>query len=146
MPSSIPTTTHGKNLDCMMKMHGLADSTIDEEPIASMKAKCNKKSKTKSVTINNLPPNKDIAGTATALMNNQSVSKNTSVDNVGGSANVSATTHGTDLNNNGIANALSTTVASTADSLGVSATVTAATANATVPSDAANVKLQKKGK
>jgi hypothetical protein len=78
--------------------------------------------------------------------NNQSVSKNMSLDNVAGSANHAATTHSTILNNNGIATTLSTTVASTADSLGVSATVTAATANATVPSDAANVKLQKKGK
>jgi hypothetical protein len=129
-------------------MHGLVDPTTDKEPIASMKAKCKKKNKTKtkSVTVNNLPPNKDITGTSTALTNNQSVSKNTSVDNVGGGADVSATTHGTNLNNNGITNALFTTFASTTDSLGVSATVTAATTDATIPGDAANVKLQKKGK
>jgi hypothetical protein len=148
MPSPIPTTTRGKNLDRLIKMHGLANSTTDEEPIASMKANRKKKikMKTKSVRINNLPPNKDITGTSTASTNNQSVSKNTSVDNVGGIAHVSATTHGTNLNNNGIANALSITVASTSNSLGVSATVTAATANATIPGDAANVKLPKKGR
>jgi hypothetical protein len=43
------------------------------------------------------------------------------------------------LNNNGIATALSTIVASTADSLGVSATITATTADASVTGDAANV-------
>ncbi len=83
---------------------------------------------------------------STSSINNQSVSKNTSLDNVGGGANVFATTHGTNLNNNGITNAHSSTVTSTADSLGVSATVTAATADATVPGDTANVKLPKKGK
>jgi hypothetical protein len=62
-----------------------------------------------------------------------------SLDDVAGAADHAATTHGTILKDNGIATALSTTVASTADSLGVSATVTAATANATVPGDAANV-------
>jgi hypothetical protein len=72
--------------------------------------------------------------------------KKTSVDNVGGGADMSTTTHGTNLNNNGIANVLPTTVAITASSLGVSATVTAATADATVPGDVATVKLQKKGK
>jgi hypothetical protein len=101
--------------------------------------------KTKSVTINNLPLKEDIACTPTALTNNQSVSKNMSVDNVGGDANLSTTTHGTNLNNNGIATALSTTVPFSANSLGVSATVTAPTANATVPGDAANVKSPKKG-
>ena len=66
--------------------------------------------KIKSVTINNLPPNEDIAGTPNASINNQGASKNT-LDNVGGGADLSATTHGTNLNNNGIANTLSTTVA-----------------------------------
>jgi hypothetical protein len=65
MPLPIPTTTRGKNLDCLIKMCGLGDSTSDEEPIASMKSKRKKKNntKTKSVRINNLPLNKDIAGT-----------------------------------------------------------------------------------
>jgi hypothetical protein len=90
--------------------------------------------------------NKDIMCTATASTDNQSIFKNTSVDNVGGGADLSAITHGTNLNNNGIATTLSTTVASTANSLGVSATVTAATANASIPGDAANVKLPKKRK
>jgi hypothetical protein len=101
------------------------------------------KTKTKSVVINNLPPNEDITGTPNASMNNQSVTKNMSLDNVGGGADLSATTHGTILNNNGIATALSTTVASNTNSLGVSTTITAATANATVPGDAANVKSPK---
>jgi hypothetical protein len=58
-------------------MHGSTDSTSDEEPIASMKPKHNKKCKmkTKSVTINNLPSNEAIAGTSTASTNNQSASK-----------------------------------------------------------------------
>jgi hypothetical protein len=105
-----------------------------------------KKMKNKSVNINNLPPNKDIAGMPNASTNNQNVSKNTSLDNVGGGADLSATTHGTNLNNNGIYTALYTTVASTADSLGVSASVTAATTNATVSGDVANVKSPKKRK
>jgi hypothetical protein len=65
-------------------MCGLADSTRDEEPIALRKSKRkkNKKTKIKSVTINNLPPNEDIAGMPNALANNESVSKNTSLDNV----------------------------------------------------------------
>jgi hypothetical protein len=88
----------------------------------------------------------DIAGTPNALTNNQSVSKNTSLDNVGGGADLSATTDGTILNNNGIATALSTTVAIPPDSLGVSTTITAATTNATIPSDAENVKLPKNRK
>ncbi len=96
--------------------------------------------------MNNLSPNKDIAGTPNASTNNQSVSKKTSLDNVARNADLSATTDGTILNDNGIATALSTTVASTADSLGVAATVTAATADATVPGDSANEKSQKKGK
>jgi hypothetical protein len=100
--------------------------------------------KTKSVTINNLPLNKDFAGMPNAPTNNQNVSKNTSIDNVGGGVNLSATTHGTILNNNGIATALSTTAASTANSLGVSTGITTTTTNATVPGDAANVKSQKK--
>jgi hypothetical protein len=58
------------------------------------------KMKTKSVTINNLPPNEAITCTSTALTNNQSASK----------------------------------------------TSTAATANATIPSDVANVNPPKKGK
>jgi hypothetical protein len=55
-------------------MHGSTDSTSDEEPIASMKPNCKKKTKTntKSVKINNLPPNKAIPGMSTALTNNQS--------------------------------------------------------------------------
>jgi hypothetical protein len=104
------------------------------------------KTKTKSETISKLPTNKANAGTSTALTNNQSVSKKTSVENFGGRANVSATTHGTNMKNNGIANAISTTVAITANSLGVSASVTAATTNATVPGDAANVESPKKRK
>jgi hypothetical protein len=49
----------------------------DEEPIASMKPKRKKKTiaKTKSATINNLPPNKSIVDTSTASTNNQSASK-----------------------------------------------------------------------
>jgi hypothetical protein len=129
-------------------MRGLADSTSDKEPVALRKSKHKKinKTKTKSVTINDLPPNKDIAGTPNASTNNQSVSKKASLDNVGGSADLSATTHGTILNDNSIVTALSTTVASTTNSLSGSATVTAATADATVPGDAANVKSPKKGK
>jgi hypothetical protein len=58
-------------------MHGSTDSTSDEEPIASKKPKHTKKTKTntKSVKINNFPPNKAIARTSTALTNNQSASK-----------------------------------------------------------------------
>jgi hypothetical protein len=52
------------------------------------------KTKTKSVTMINLPPNKDIAGMPNASTNNQSVSKNKSLDNVAGGADLSATTHG----------------------------------------------------
>jgi hypothetical protein len=148
MPLPIPTTTHSKNHDHFIKMVGLADSATDEEPIASMKAKRKKKikKKTKSVAINNLPLKEAIAGTSTASTNNQGVSKKTSVNNVGGNADVSTTTHGTNLNNNCFANALSTTVTITTDSLGVSATITTATTNATVSCDSANVKLPKKGK
>jgi hypothetical protein len=137
----------------MIKMCGLADSASDEEPIASRKSKRKKKTntKTKSVTMNNLLPNKDIAGMPNAnstiklkkkksSKNDQSVSKNTSLDNVAGGADHAATTHGTILNDNGIATAL------TADSLGVSATVTAATANTTISGDAANDTSPKKGK
>jgi hypothetical protein len=62
------------------------------------KRKKKTKTKTKSVTINNLPLNKAIAGTSTALTNNQSASK----------------------------------------------TSIAATANATVPGDVANVNPPKK--
>jgi hypothetical protein len=49
-------------------MCGLADSTSDEETIALSKSKCNKSTNTKIkfVTMNNLPPNKDIAGTPNA--------------------------------------------------------------------------------
>ncbi len=77
MPSPIRTTTRGKNIDRLIKMHGSTDSTSDEEPIASMKPKCKKKTKTntKSVKINNLPPNEAIAGMSIASMNNQSASK-----------------------------------------------------------------------
>ncbi len=83
-------------------MRGSIDSKSDEEPIASMKPERKKKTKTetKSVTLNNFPPNEAIAGTSTALTNNQSASK----------------------------------------------TSTAATANATVPGDVANVNFQKKRK
>jgi hypothetical protein len=83
-------------------MHGSTNSTTDEEPIVSMKPKCKKKNKTKakSVTINNLPPNKAITSTSTASTNNQSACKKS----------------------------------------------TAATANATAPSEVANVKLPKKRK
>jgi hypothetical protein len=58
-------------------MRGLTDSTLDEEPIVSMKPKCKRKTKmnTKSVKINNFPPNKAIAGTSTASTNYQSASK-----------------------------------------------------------------------
>jgi hypothetical protein len=142
MPLPLPIRTRGKNLDCLIKMHGLADSTSDEKPIALRKSKRKKKNKTKteSATINNLPPSKDLAGMPNALTINQSVSKNWSIDNLGSSADLSATTHGNILNINGIATALSTTVASTANSLGVSATVTTATANTTIPSETASVK------
>jgi hypothetical protein len=102
MPSPIRTTTRGKNIDHFIKMRGSTDSTSDEEPIASMKPKHKKKTKTntKSVKINNFPPNEAIAGMSTALTNNQSASK----------------------------------------------TSTAATANATIPGDSANVNSQKKRK
>ena len=72
MPLPIPIRTHGKNLDCLIKMRGLADSTSDEEHVASRKSKHKKKNKkkTKSVMINNLPTNKDIAGTPNASTNN----------------------------------------------------------------------------
>jgi hypothetical protein len=58
-------------------MHGSTDSTSDEEPIVSIKPKRKKKTKTKTkfVTINNHPPNEAIAGTSTALTNNQSALK-----------------------------------------------------------------------
>ncbi len=58
-------------------MHGSTDSTSDENPIASIKTQRKKKSKTKTKaeTINNLPSNEAIAGTSTALTNNQSASK-----------------------------------------------------------------------
>jgi hypothetical protein len=77
MPLPICTTTRGKNIDRLIKICGLTDSKSDEEPIASMKPKRKKKTKmnTKSVKINNLPPNKVIAGTSTASTNNQSASK-----------------------------------------------------------------------
>ncbi len=77
MPLPKCTTTRGKNIDCLIKMRGSTDSMSDEEPIASMKPKHKKKTKTntKSVKINNLPTNKAIAGTSTALTNNQSASK-----------------------------------------------------------------------
>jgi hypothetical protein len=77
MPLPIRTTTRGKNIDCLIKMRGLTDSTSDEELIASMKPKQKKKTKTKtkSVTINNLLPNKAITGTSTALTNKKSALK-----------------------------------------------------------------------
>jgi hypothetical protein len=77
MPLPIRITTRGKNIDCLIKMRGLTDSTSDEESIVSMKPKRKKntKAKTKSVTINNFPPNDAIAGTSTASTNNQSASK-----------------------------------------------------------------------
>jgi hypothetical protein len=64
MPSPICTTTRGKSIDRLIKMHGSTDSTYDEEPIASMNTQCKKKgkTKTKAVMINNLPLNKAIAG------------------------------------------------------------------------------------
>jgi hypothetical protein len=81
MPSPICTTTWGKNIDRLIKMHGSTDFTSDEEPMASMKPKCKKKTKvkTKSATINNLPPNKSIVDTSTASTNNQSASKTSTV-------------------------------------------------------------------
>ncbi len=74
---AIRKTTHGKNIDRLIKMHGSTDFTSDEEPMASMKPKRKKKTKakTKSAMINNLPPNKPIVDTSTASTNNQSASK-----------------------------------------------------------------------
>jgi hypothetical protein len=46
MPLPIPTTTKsGKNLDRLIKMFGVPDSTSDEEHIASRKSKRKKKRK-----------------------------------------------------------------------------------------------------
>jgi hypothetical protein len=72
MPLPTRTTTRGKYIDCLIKMHGSPDLTSNEEPIASRKLKQKKKTKTKtkSVMINNLPPNKANAGTSTASTNN----------------------------------------------------------------------------
>jgi hypothetical protein len=102
MPLPIRTSTRSKNIDCLIKMRGSTDFTSNEEPIVSMKPKRKKKTKgkTKSATINNLPPNKSIVDTSTASTNNQIASK----------------------------------------------TSTTATANVTVPGEAANVNLPKKRK
>jgi hypothetical protein len=77
MPLPICTSTRGKNIDCLIKMRGSTDFTSDEEPIASIQPKRKKKTKakTKSATINNLPPNKSIVDTSTTFTNNQSSSK-----------------------------------------------------------------------
>ncbi len=77
MPLPIRTTTCGKNIDCLIKMRLSTDFTSGEEPMASMKPKRKKKTKvkTKSVTIDNLPPNKSIVDMSTASTNNQSASK-----------------------------------------------------------------------
>jgi hypothetical protein len=85
MPLPIRTTTRGKNIDRLIKMHGSTDLTSDEEPIAPMKPKQKKKTKkkTKSVTINNLPPNEAIAGTSTASTNNKSASKTSTAATAG---------------------------------------------------------------
>jgi hypothetical protein len=58
-------------------MRGSTDFTSGEEPMASMKPKRKKKTKakTKSATINNLPPNKSIVDMSTASTNNQNASK-----------------------------------------------------------------------
>jgi hypothetical protein len=47
LPSNSKNLVWGsnKNLDHLIKMHGSADSTTDEQPIASMKAKHKKKKK-----------------------------------------------------------------------------------------------------
>jgi hypothetical protein len=75
-PPSIRTTTCIKNIDRLIKMCGSTYFTSDEEPMASMKPKRKKKTKakTKSATINNLPPKKSIVDMATASTNNQSAS------------------------------------------------------------------------
>ncbi len=55
MPSPIHTPTHGKNIDCMIKMRGSRTiSMSDEEPMASKKPNRKKKttSKTKPSMIN----------------------------------------------------------------------------------------------
>jgi hypothetical protein len=77
MSSPIRTTTRGKNIDCLIKMHGSSDVMSDKEPMASMKTKQKKKTKakTKSATMNYLPSNKSIVDMPTASMNNQSASK-----------------------------------------------------------------------
>jgi hypothetical protein len=104
-PSPIRTTTRGKNIDRLIKMRGLTDSTSDEEPIASMKPKRKKKTKMnlKSVKINNLPSNKAIAGTSTASTKIQSASKTftaaTAADTVPGDiANVNSPKRGKQRN------------------------------------------------
>jgi hypothetical protein len=64
----------------MIKMRGLADSTSDEEPIASRTSKRKKKTKTKtkSATMNDLPPNKDIEGMPNTISTIKSKKKKSS--------------------------------------------------------------------
>jgi hypothetical protein len=77
MPLPICTTTCGENIDRLIKINKSTDFTSDEEPIASMKPKCKKKTKAKlkSATNNNLPLIKSIVDMSTASTNNQSASK-----------------------------------------------------------------------
>jgi hypothetical protein len=78
MLSPIRTTTRGKNIDHMIKMHGSrTNSMSDEEPMVSKKHNCKKKttSKTKPSTINMPSPKKTTVDSLTERTINQSASK-----------------------------------------------------------------------
>ncbi len=78
MPSPIRTTTCGKNIDHMIKMRGSRTNFMsDEEPMASKKPNCKKKttSKTKPSTINMPSLKKTAVNSLTEITVNQSASK-----------------------------------------------------------------------
>ncbi len=78
MPSPIHTTTHGKNIDRMIKMRGSrTNSMSDLEPMASKKPNRKKKttSKTKPSMINMPSPKKTAVDSLTERTINQSTSK-----------------------------------------------------------------------
>jgi hypothetical protein len=78
MPSPIRTTTHAKNIDRMIKMRGSRTNFMsDEEPIASKKPNCKKKttSKTKPSMINMPSLKKTTVNSLTKIPVNQSASK-----------------------------------------------------------------------
>jgi hypothetical protein len=78
MPSPIGTTTRGKNIDRMIKMHGSRTNFMsDEEPMASKKPNRKKKttSKAKPSTINMPSPKKTAVDSLTEITINQSASK-----------------------------------------------------------------------